>query len=277
MWTNSWISTIPTCYIFLIIYYAFLFHSFLHSLLCHHSYHFFLVKIPSNNLLRRLFAAMSSSSRSLESFSFLSLPLYHSCHIVVIILRDFSCYHFYMSSLKSFLQDSSCNHFCKVSLITPHVLFLRSFCHVFLSYFLEDSSWDHSCHVPLIIILLRSFLVYFLKCLSYRIIILSLSFASCHETTLNKTLFKYCPPRWIWQKVGSFNRSLLKSEAGRFSEKLIRPPSCESPLKFKAPPCFLIGWLETNCQQPTQLCQRAFIHYIWYNCWQRWYEQSWNL
>jgi hypothetical protein len=33
-------------------------------------------------------------------------------------------------------------------------------------------------------------------------------------------------------KVGSSDRSSLKSEAGRFSEKSVRPLFCESPLKI---------------------------------------------
>jgi hypothetical protein len=42
-----------------------------------------------------------------------------------------------------------------------------------------------------------------------------------------------CPARWIWRNVGSFDRSSsFKSEAQRFSEKSVRPPSCESPLKI---------------------------------------------
>jgi hypothetical protein len=46
---------------------------------------------------------------------------------------------------------------------------------------------------------------------------------------------RYCPARWIWLKVGSFDRSSLKSEAQRFKKKSVHPPSCESPLKFRAP------------------------------------------
>jgi hypothetical protein len=38
--------------------------------------------------------------------------------------------------------------------------------------------------------------------------------------------------RMILLKVGSFGRSSLKSEAQRFSEKLVRHPSSESPLKL---------------------------------------------
>ena len=37
------------------------------------------------------------------------------------------------------------------------------------------------------------------------------------------------PARWIWLKFGSFHRSSIKSERRRFSEKSVRPPSCESP------------------------------------------------
>ncbi len=38
--------------------------------------------------------------------------------------------------------------------------------------------------------------------------------------------------RWIWLKVGQFDSSSLKSVARRFSERSVRPPSCESPLKI---------------------------------------------
>jgi hypothetical protein len=38
----------------------------------------------------------------------------------------------------------------------------------------------------------------------------------------------YCPARWIRLKVVSF-------EAQWFSANIARPPSCESPLKFRAP------------------------------------------
>jgi hypothetical protein len=38
----------------------------------------------------------------------------------------------------------------------------------------------------------------------------------------------------IWLKLDSFDRSLLKSEVRRFSEKSVRPPpSCKSPLEIK--------------------------------------------
>jgi hypothetical protein len=54
-------------------------------------------------------------------------------------------------------------------------------------------------------------------------------------------------------KVGSFDRPSLKSEARRFSENSVRLPSCESPLKLRVPPCFLIGYLETNCQHGNEI------------------------
>jgi hypothetical protein len=35
---------------------------------------------------------------------------------------------------------------------------------------------------------------------------------------------RYCPARQIWLKVVSFDRSLLKGEAQRFSANFARPP-----------------------------------------------------
>jgi hypothetical protein len=36
----------------------------------------------------------------------------------------------------------------------------------------------------------------------------------------------------------------LKSEARSFSEKIVCPQSCESRLKIRAPPCFMIGCMD---------------------------------
>jgi hypothetical protein len=57
----------------------------------------------------------------------------------------------------------------------------------------------------------------------------------------------------------SFDMFSLKSEEGRFSEKSVRLSSCESPRKLRAPPCFIIGYLEANCQRRTQLCHGGLI------------------
>jgi hypothetical protein len=46
---------------------------------------------------------------------------------------------------------------------------------------------------------------------------------------------RYCPPRWIWLKVGSFDRSSLKCEEWRFFEKSTRPLSSESHFKLQHP------------------------------------------
>ncbi len=40
------------------------------------------------------------------------------------------------------------------------------------------------------------------------------------------------------ETIGSFDISLLKVVCGGFLEKSARPPSSESPLNFRAPPCF---------------------------------------
>jgi len=88
-----------------------------------------------------------------------------------------------------------------MSLLSLHIFFVIILAMSSLSNFLKHYSCDHSCHVALIIILPRSFLFYFLKCLSYHIIIPSLFFASCHETTLNKTLFKGTVSRDILLQV----------------------------------------------------------------------------
>ena len=49
------------------------------------------------------------------------------------------------------------------------------------------------------------------------------------DGTSKKGNERYCPTRRIWLKLGSFDRSSLKSEAQRFSEKSFCPPSFESP------------------------------------------------
>jgi hypothetical protein len=49
-----------------------------------------------------------------------------------------------------------------------------------------------------------------------------------------------------WLKVDSFERPKFNGEALRFSENFTHAPSSESPEKFQAPPCFLVGDLETN-------------------------------
>jgi hypothetical protein len=41
----------------------------------------------------------------------------------------------------------------------------------------------------------------------------------------------YCPAKSNQPKLGSFDRSKLKSEARRFLENSTRPPCCERPLK----------------------------------------------
>jgi hypothetical protein len=55
----------------------------------------------------------------------------------------------------------------------------------------------------------------------------------------------------------SFDKYFLQREAWRFLEKCGRPPSCESPLKFRAPSCILIGYLKTIANGA-----HSFFHYI---------------
>jgi hypothetical protein len=52
------------------------------------------------------------------------------------------------------------------------------------------------------------------------------------DGTSKKVIEKYCPAKCIWHKLGSFDRSSLKSEAQRFDEKSVHHQSCESPLRF---------------------------------------------
>jgi hypothetical protein len=67
--------------------------------------------------------------------------------------------------------------------------------------------------------------------------------------------------RCIRPKLGSFDRSTLKSEARRFLEKSAHPPCCESPLKLLYSAISYRGWL-FGCKMPTQTCQRTFIYYV---------------
>ncbi len=69
----------------------------------------------------------------------------------------------------------------------------------------------------------------------------------------------YQPARGTVQRDGSdlFDRSPLKSEARRFSEK---NRSVSHPVKFEAPPCFLIGYLETICQQRITTFWASNVH-----------------
>jgi hypothetical protein len=53
------------------------------------------------------------------------------------------------------------------------------------------------------------------------------------------------------------------SEVLRFSEKSVRPPSCESPLKFRAPHFFLIGNLETNWISLRRGDRKTVAHSHW--------------
>ncbi len=61
----------------------------------------------------------------------------------------------------------------------------------------------------------------------------------------------------------SFDRSSLTSEARRFSEKSVRPPSCESPLKFRVPNCLLIDDLETNWISSRRKDRKTLVHSHW--------------
>ncbi len=78
---------------------------------------------------------------------------------------------------------------------------------------------------------------------------LQLSQCQTKALFLNSLIFRYYLPLKILFSmmdlimVGSFDRS-LKSEARRFSEKSVCPPSCSSPLKFWVPPFFY--WLLGN-------------------------------
>ncbi len=65
-----------------------------------------------------------------------------------------------------------------------------------------------------------------------------------HITVQNENE-RYCPERWIRLKLGSFDRSSLKSEARRFLEKSARPHPGRV-LNAKAPPRIAVGYLETN-------------------------------
>ncbi len=48
-----------------------------------------------------------------------------------------------------------------------------------------------------------------------------------------------------------------------FSEKSVRPPSCESPVKFKSASLFLIGNFETNWNSGDENSSRL------YQCWNK--------
>ncbi len=63
----------------------------------------------------------------------------------------------------------------------------------------------------------------------------------------------------VQPKLGSFDRSSLKSEAQRILEKSTRPPCCESLSKLRR---HLLRLLKKNCQRRTQICQRPFIYYV---------------
>ncbi len=73
----------------------------------------------------------------------------------------------------------------------------------------------------------------------------------------NNALKVYGPTRC------SFDRSSLMSEVLRFSEKSVRPPSCESLLKFRAPHFFLIGNLETNWISLRRGDRKTVVHSHW--------------
>ncbi len=56
--------------------------------------------------------------------------------------------------------------------------------------------------------------------------------------------------------------AIIKGWGGEVSEKAARSPSCESPLKFRAPPCFLVGCLETIANYaPSSVCGLLFTTY----------------
>jgi hypothetical protein len=53
------------------------------------------------------------------------------------------------------------------------------------------------------------------------------------------------------------------SEARRFSEKSVRPPSCVSPLKFRAPNCLPIDNLDTNWISSRRRDRKTLVHSHW--------------
>jgi hypothetical protein len=73
---------------------------------------------------------------------------------------------------------------------------------------------------------------------------------------------RYCPASWIWLKVVSFEKSSLKSEAWRFSEKSFCTPCCA--LKVRAPP-----WLFGN-KLPLIVCVPLGICFQIANSCPRW-------
>jgi hypothetical protein len=48
----------------------------------------------------------------------------------------------------------------------------------------------------------------------------------------------------------------------RFLKNPHDPHALGKPFKVTAPSCTTVGYLQTNCQRYTLLCQRPFIHYI---------------
>ncbi len=77
--------------------------------------------------------------------------------------------------------------------------------------------------------------------------------------------------RWVWPKLGSFERPSLKREAPRFLEKSARPPSCESPRHLVQ--LLAIRILIANGAHGS-VCGLLFTSY---SCWQWRYEKIWNL
>ncbi len=73
----------------------------------------------------------------------------------------------------------------------------------------------------------------------------------------------YCPARWIQSKVGSFDRSSLKSKALRFLKK--NPPVPHVVRSFKVKrhlaQCTAVGNSEMNLQWRAQISQQPFIYY----------------
>jgi hypothetical protein len=82
----------------------------------------------------------------------------------------------------------------------------------------------------------------------------------------------YCPARWIRLKCHLLS-IYYRERHGDFLEKCGRPPSCESPLKYRAPSCILIGYLKTIANGAHSSV--SSLLFTTYSCWQRRYEQIW--
>ncbi len=75
-------------------------------------------------------------------------------------------------------------------------------------------------------------------------------------------------------KLGSFDRSSLKSEARRFWEKSARPPCWESPLKLQRHLVRLLAFWKQIANSSHSFVS-DFLFNV-YSCWQWCYEQIWK-